>query len=268
MKDTGLHMLRLLNWHDIALVLAILAGCQMLVLVVRWAVRRAAESATPAWRLRILRLSPLARLAIGIAGIVLIVPILVEPNLEDVVALLATVGLALAFALKDYVSSLAGGVATILENVYQPGDWIEIGGAYGEVKTIGLRAVCIVTADDTAIVIPHSMLWTSSVANASGGQHSLLCVTEFHLNADHDGESVRRMLREIGESSAYRKPDSPVKVVAAEMPWGTRYKLKAYVRDGREQFDMITDATLRAKTQLRAMGVGFARAPFTPDKSD
>ena len=51
MKDTGLHMLRTLNWHDVALVLAILASCQMLAVAVRWLVRRAAESATPPARL-------------------------------------------------------------------------------------------------------------------------------------------------------------------------------------------------------------------------
>jgi small-conductance mechanosensitive channel len=32
-------------------------------------------------------------------------------------------------------------VVTILENVYQPGDWIEMDGVYGEVKLISLRAV-------------------------------------------------------------------------------------------------------------------------------
>ena len=38
-----------------------------------------------------------------------------------------------------------GGVVTILENTYQPGDWIEVDGTYGEVKAIGLRAVHLVT---------------------------------------------------------------------------------------------------------------------------
>ncbi|MEJ0045645.1 MAG: mechanosensitive ion channel domain-containing protein [Rhodospirillales bacterium] len=35
---------------------------------------------------------------------------------------------------------------TIIENDYQLGDWIEVDGIYGEVKTIGIRAVHIVTA--------------------------------------------------------------------------------------------------------------------------
>jgi small conductance mechanosensitive channel len=161
---------------------------------------------------------------------------LVEPTFENVIALLATVSLALAFALKDYVSSLVAGVMTIMENIYQPGDWVELDGAYGEVKAIGARAVHIVTADDTDVIIPHAKLWSTSVFNASSGKQSLHCVTNFYLHADHDGATVRQALADIAETSRYRKPETPVKVVATETPWGTRYKLKAYVGESREQF--------------------------------
>src|SRR5208282_6530216 len=98
-----------------------------------------------------------------------------------------------------------------------------------EVTAIGIRAVHIVTADHTEVVIPHSRLWSSSVSNASGGKRSLLCVANFYLHADHDGAAVKQALTETGETSRYRKLETPVKVVAAETPWGTRYKIKAYV---------------------------------------
>ncbi len=111
-------------------------------------------------------------------------------------------------------------------------------------KAIGARAVHIVTADDTEVIIPHARLWSTSVSNASSGQRSLMCVTNFYLRADHDGAAVCQILLETGETSNYRKPETVVKVVAAEMPWGTRYKIKAYVADSREQFAMMTDLTI------------------------
>src|SRR5271168_4419599 len=248
--DHPLGFLRELTWSHILLVVAILLVCRVLVLAVRRIVRGAAESAPSHRRLLILRIAPLARLLIWIAGIAIIVPILVEPSFEDIVALAATVGLALAFALKDYVSCLIAGIVTIVENTYQPGDWIEIDGAYGEVKVVGTRAVHIVTADDTEVIIPHSRLWSASVFNASSGNRSLLCVTNFYLVADHDGAAVHQTLLEIGETTSYRKQGSPVKVAASELPWGTRYKIKVYVRDSREQFAMITDLTIRGKERL------------------
>ena len=187
---------------------------------------------------------------------------MVEPTFEDIVTLVAAVGLTLAFAFKDYVSCLIAGVVTILENTYQPGDWIEVDGTYGEVKAIGTRAVHIVTADDTEVIIPHAKLWSTSVFNASSGAQSLLCVTDFYLHADHDGAAVHEVLAEIAETSTYRKPETPVKVVATETPLGTRYKLKAYVSESREQFAMITDLTIRGKERLRTMGVTFAQALY------
>ncbi|HEX9523443.1 MAG TPA: mechanosensitive ion channel domain-containing protein, partial [Reyranella sp.] len=175
----SLGFLRELSWGDVLLVLAVLVGGQLLVLAVRRIVRRAAESAPSHRRLLILQTAPLARLLIGIVGIAIIVPILVEPTFENVVALVAAVSLALAFALKDYASCLAAGIVTIIEHTYQPGDWIELDGTYGEVKAIGTRAVHLVTADDTKVIIPHAKLWSTSVFNASGGKPSLLCVTDF-----------------------------------------------------------------------------------------
>lgn len=270
MNEAGhrLAFLRELAWSDILVVLVVLIGCCLLVFAVRRAVRRTAERAPSHRRLLILRLAPIARLLIWIAGIAIIVPVLVEPSFEDIVALVAGVSLALAFALKDYVSCLIAGVVTVIENTYQPGDWIEMDGAYGEVMAIGARAVHIVTAEDTEVIIPHAQLWSSSVHNASSGNRSLLCVANFYLQADHDGAAVHRSLIETGETSRYRKPETPVKVVAAETPWGTHYKIKAYVIDSREQFDMITDLTTQGKARLRVFGVKFAQAPYAESESD
>jgi small conductance mechanosensitive channel len=264
MGEAGRHLgfLRELTWSHILLVAVVLIICRLLILAMRRIVRSTAERAPSHRRLLIWRMAPLLRLLIWIAGIAVIIPILVEPTFEDIVALVATIGLALAFGLKDYASCLIAGIVTIVENTYQPGDWIEIDGIYGEVTAIGTRAAHIVTADDTEVIIPHAKLWSSSVFNASSGHQSLLCVTNFYLHADHDGAAVREALAEIGEASLYRKPDTPVTIVAAEMPWGTRYKIKAYVADSREQFVMITDLTIRGKERLRTMNIVFAQTPY------
>ncbi len=267
-SEHPLSFLQPFTWSHGLLVLVLLVSCPLLILAVRKIVRHAASSVPSHQRLLILRMAPIVRLVIWVTGIALIVPLLVAPRLEDVIALLATISLTLAFALKDYVSCVFAGVVTIVENTYQPGDWIEVDGSYGEVITIGTRAVHIVTADDTAVIIPHSKLWSASVFNASSGSHSLLCVTNFYLHANHDGAAVRQALTEIAENCRYRKPESSIKVVAAETPWGTCYKIKAYVADSREQFTMMTDLTIRGKERLRTMGVAFAQAPYAEHASD
>ena len=262
-EGTGtLGFLRKLDSSDVVLVVAMLVLAWLLAAAVRWALRHAAERVRPRLRLPILRIVPLARLAIGVGALVAIVPILVEPSFQNVVALLASVGLAVAFALKDYASSLAAGLVTVLENTYQPGDWIEMDGVYGEVKFIGARAVHLVTAYDNEVIIPHYQIWSKKISNATSGSRSLLCVADFYLHPEHDGATVQRRLEEIGETSSWRKPETKVSVVAQEKPWGTHYKLKAYVKESREQFDFITDLTLRGKDALRAMSIQFAQVPY------
>ena len=255
-------LLRPLTWDHVLVVVAIIAIARLLAALVQRIVRQVAERVAPRFRLGILRVSPILRLAIGFAAVLFIIPVLIEPTLENVIALIAGVGLLIAFALKDYVSSLVAGLTAVLENVYQPGDWIEIGSTYGEVKSISLRAVRVVTADDTEVIIPHSRLWATSVANATSGNHSLLCVTRFYLHPDHDAAGVCRALEEMTAVSEYRKPDSSISIAAAERPWGTEYKVKAYVNDAREQFAFMTDLTIRGKASLQALGARFAAAPF------
>ncbi len=262
----ALRFLRDVVWQDLILVLVIIIVSRVLVMLLRLAIGGIAERAPVGTRLAILRWVPVARLAIEMATVALIIHILVGPAFRDTLALIVLLGFFLAFALKDYGSCLVAGLVTILENTYQPGDWIEIDGTYGEVKAIGMRAVHIVTADDTEVVIPHSRLWSTSVHNASGGQHSLLCVTPFHLHPDHDAALVRQRLAEIAQSSAYIKPETEVTVIAMEKPWGTLYRLKAYVKESREQFLMITDLTMRGKEALRAMGARFAQVPYAETK--
>jgi small-conductance mechanosensitive channel len=259
----SLGLLRKLDSSDLLLMAGIVVGAWLAATAIRWALQHAAEFAPARLRLLVLRVVPLARLAIGIGAVALIVPVLVEPSFQNVVALVASTGLALAFAFKDYASSLAAGLVAVLENAYQPGDWIEIDGVYGEVKSIGARAVRLVTADDNEVTVPHYQFWSKKISNATSGGHGVLCVADFYLHPDHDGGEVLRRLQEIGVTNVGRRPESKVSVVAAENPWGTHYKLKAYVKDSREQFAFITDLTVRGKQALRVMDVPFALVPYS-----
>ena len=51
-------------------------------------------------------------------------------------------------------------------------------------------------------------------------------------------------------------------MIVQEKPWATHYKLKAYVKESRDQFKFVTDLTIRGKEALRAMNIRFAQAPY------
>ncbi len=219
-------------------------------------------------RLQLLALVPLVRLLIILAAFVLIVPLVIEPSLQNMVALLGAVGLALGFAVKDYASSLIAGIVVIGEKPYRNGDWIEVNGIYGEVRHVGMRAVQLVTPDDTLASIPHARLWNAPILNANNGHPRLQCVADFFLQPQHDAARVLQVLEDVALTSAYLHFDEPIAVVAQEKPWGTHYRVRAYPLDAHQQFRFITDLTVRGKAALSELGVRFAvmsALPVSPD---
>ncbi|WP_417614521.1 mechanosensitive ion channel family protein [Oceanisphaera sp.] len=216
-------------------------------------------------RLFVLALIPTIRIVVIIGAILWIVPLFIELTVQNTIAILSVTGLAIGFALKDYVSSLIAGVVAAYEMPYRPGDWIEVEGNYGEVRRIGMRVVEVVTPNDTVIFIPHQKLWTGLIHNANNGGASLMCVVSFYLSPDHDAHEVRRVLEDVALSSPYLKLSRPVLVLLEEQPWGTHYRIKAYPMDPRQQFQFMSDLTARGKDSLRKMPVSFARIP--PEQS-
>ncbi len=220
-----------------------------------------AERVHSSRRLFVLALIPTIRILVLVAALLWIVPLFIEPTVQNTLAILGTAGLTIGFALKDYVSSLLAGVVAAYELPYRPGDWIEVEGIYGEVRHVGMRVVEIVTPSDTVVFIPHQKLWTGLIHNANNGGVSLMCVVSFYLAPDHDAHEVRRVLEDVALSSPYLKLSQPVLVVLEEQPWGTHYRIKAYPMDPRQQFQFMSDLTARGKDCLRKMPVSFARIP-------
>jgi small-conductance mechanosensitive channel len=194
-----------------------------------------------------------------------VVPLVVEPTPQNILAMLGAAGLAIGFAFKDYIGSIIAGIVCLYERPYRLGDWVRIDGDYGQIRSLGLRAMRIVTPDDTAVTIPHGKMWTSNIANANDGNPELMCVTDFFLRPDHNAKEVCEKLREVGLSSPYTHLKHPVAVSVIEEPWGTHYRLKAYPIDGRDQFRFITDLTIRGKEALDRLGVAPATIPALQD---
>lgn len=241
-------------------------GAWLLIRVLSWALPKAAEALPGRLRIRLLPWVPVLRLVIAVVAVVLVVPMVVSPTPQNLFAVLGALGIALGFAFKDLVSSLVAGVVAVWEQPYRQGDWVRVGDAYGEVRNVGLRAVHLRTPADDMVTVPHAVLWTDNIYNSNDGDRTLMVVTKMFLDPAHDGEAVRERLREVAWTSPWLDAARPVFVHVFEEAWGTRYDIKAYPLDARDQFAFRSDITLRAKAAVAAMGIGFASAPVTPER--
>lgn len=243
-----------LNEIDFVVIAAIVVVAWLLTVACERLLPWLAERGPSRIRLHVLRLVPVLRLVILALAFAQLLPQIITPTPENLIALFGALGLALGFALKEYASSLIGGVVTIYERPYRPGDWVQVDDAYGEVKSIGLRAMTMVTPDDTEVIVPHSKMWGTLLFNSNSGQRTQLCVADFYLHPRHDALSVRRKLRNVALTSSYLDLERPVAVVVSEKPWGTHYRIKAYPVDARQQFQFISDLTVRGKDAMLTLG--------------
>ena len=258
-------ILRTLSQANLVQIGLIVAGAWLLIAMSARFLPWIANRISGRFRFYLLASIPVLRLLIIVVALALIIGRVIEPTVEKLVALLGALGLALGFAFKDYISSLIAGVVTLYEGTYRPGDWIEVNGAYGEVKAINMRSAEIVTPDDTVVVIPHLKLWDQLIHNANDGGQNLQCAADFYLHPCHDAAQVKHTLYDVALTSAFLQIEQPINVIVSEKPWGTHYRLKAYPIDPREQFHFITDLTIRGKAALTNLGVDFAAMPAIPE---
>ncbi|MCF8051046.1 MAG: mechanosensitive ion channel family protein [Desulfobacterales bacterium] len=261
MNGKSLSEIVTLSWESLFQILLIIAASWVFIVVVKKTLPRLAERFSGSQRQYLLGSVQLIRLLVILIAVLLIIPRVVEPSFQNLFALLGGLGLALGFAFKDYASSLTAGLVAAYENPYRMGDWIEVDGTYGEVTAIGMRAVEIVTPDDTKVVIPHQKLWNSLVKNSNNGTSFLQCTADFYLHPEHSPRKIRQVLTDVAMTSPFLNLQRPVSVVVSETPWATHYRLKAYPADPRDQFQFVSDLTARAKPLLLQSGAQFAAVP-------
>jgi small conductance mechanosensitive channel len=253
-RDVG-QILRDFEDIEFRYILVILVMAWVLIKILKHLLPWLTDRVPARFRFYILPLVPVLRLVILFGAVILIVPELIEPKLENFVAIVGALGLAIGFAFKDYVSSLAAGIVAVYEHPYRPGDWVEIDGAYGEVKALEARSLRMVTLDDNFVTIPHKKIWDTVVYNANNAKRELMCIADFYLHPKHDAALVRQKLHEVALTSAYLQLDLPISIVVKEKPWGTHYQLRGYPVEGRDQMLFVTDMTIRGKAALAEMGV-------------
>lgn len=254
-----------INFVQIATILALSFG---LIWVIRKTIPFLADRVPSRLRIYLLRAVPILRMMIIITALLWIIPLIFNITLQNFVVIAGAASVAIGFAFKDYVSSLIAGIVAIFERPYGPGDWVKINGDYGEVINTGMRAIRLRTASDDIITVPHDRIWSQNISNSNTGSQTLMCVADFYLDPDHDAAKVRRELVDVALTSAYLDFRRPVLVVLKETEFATRYSVKAYPFDLRDQFKFISDLTDRGKDAVRDAGARQVSVPnFNPDKS-
>jgi len=88
-------------------------------------------------------------------------------EIASLLVVFGSVGLAIGLALQGTLSNVAAGVMLLIFRPFKVGDYVEVGGHGGTVKSVGLFVTELATPDNVQIVIPNGQVWGDSVKNFS-----------------------------------------------------------------------------------------------------
>ncbi|MFN4038060.1 MAG: mechanosensitive ion channel family protein [Erythrobacter sp.] len=163
------------DWRISAFDVLFAVSALALVLALAWLATRLTRSALR----RITALDGVQRLLVEkIATIVIwVVTFLVGVDLLGVDLTALTVfsgafGLAVGFGLQKTLGNLIAGIILLMDKSIKPGDVIEVADqagneAIGQIRKIGIRAISVITRDQTEYLIPNENLMVNQVINWS-----------------------------------------------------------------------------------------------------
>lgn len=202
-------------------------------------------------------LAPVVRFVLWLISGVIIISIF-SPSRETLLAVLASVGIALGLGAQDLVKNIIGGLVILVDRPYQLGDRVKIGDAYGEIDHIGLRSTKLTTPDDTRVTIPNSDILSGKAWNANSGVPDCQVVTDLFLPHDSDPTEALAIGYEAAYSSPYILLSKPVVVLLQDRFQDGPFmmvRIKAYVYDHRFEPRLQSDITLRAKAEFLRRGM-------------
>ena len=85
--------------------------------------------------------------------------------MAEVIAVLASAGVAIGLALQGALSNLAGGILLLILRPFRVGDYVDAADASGVVQSINLFYTVLLTIDNKRVTVPNGTLMNSTVVD-------------------------------------------------------------------------------------------------------
>lgn len=126
----------------------------------------------------------------------------------SLVAVLSVAGVALSLALQGLLSNLFSGITLLTTHPFKVGDYVEISGQSGTVKSIGLFYTGLATVDNRMIYAPNGSVTSGQIVNFSAEdlRRVIISVTASYDSATEDVRSLPRRDRHDRQGAQRSSP--------------------------------------------------------------
>jgi len=88
-------------------------------------------------------------------------------NVTPLFAMIGGASFILAFAFQDTLGNLASGLMIMINQPFDEGDYVLVGGVGGTVRSVSIVATTVTTPDNQIIVIPNKNVWGNVITNVT-----------------------------------------------------------------------------------------------------
>lgn len=151
--------------------------------------------------------------------------------LTPLITALGAVALAIGLALKDSLANLANGVMLIGIKPFKEGQYVDIDGVSGTVKSIGLLTTELISPDNKKIILPNSKITAASITNYSD-KPTRRVDWEFTASYDSDVEKVKAViLDELNSHPKILKEPAPMARMTKQADSAIVFTVRAWVHN-------------------------------------
>ena len=151
--------------------------------------------------------------------------------MTSIIATISAAGVAIALALQNSLSNVAGGFLLMFTHPFKCGDFVEINGVTGTVNSITILYTKLLTTDNKAVLIPNGTVSNATIINYTQEDYRRLDLY-FSISYNADYRKAKGIILDVIKSNplALGAPEEPLVTVSQHADSAIKILTRVWVK--------------------------------------